>query len=158
VSTPDDPDNGTPPSGDEPQGAELPAVPASGGTAPVLPPEALTALVESIVRAGILVQSTEVEGDIRPMARKMDPIDLSTYILASRYRTINAVLVLLALAVCVGALALGSHSNTIPIISLTSACTVAVTFGVSAAKRRRERRHAPKPGDATKHENDRSGQ
>jgi hypothetical protein len=186
VSMSDDPDKCKLPSSDESQGAELeirkpdtpptatdavepevaadghpdiatPASPTQDGSAPVLPAEALTVLLESIVPGGILVRNAEVERDVKPMARNMDPIDLGIYILASRYRTINAVLVLLAVAVCVAALAFGSHNNPISIISLTSAGTVAVTLGVSAVKKRHERRQDSKPDeDAAKHKNDSS--
>jgi hypothetical protein len=85
-------------------------------------------------------------GGIGPRARKMDPIDLYTFILDSRYRTVNAVMILLAsavLAVVIAAavLVMGARMNPVSTVGFTGAGTVIVsvlTVGRSVRKRRQE--------------------
>ena len=82
---------------------------------------------------------------VEPRSREMDGIDLSTYVLSSRYVTLNFVMILLASAVLVAAIAfgfliVGSHANPGFVVTLTSAGTVAVTGAARAAKKRRQAR------------------
>jgi len=165
-----DPDSCTTPSSDEPQSARLEvrkpdiAPDAAADNPPSQAADGLSAEAAALLKslmAEVSARSADNAGhqDVNPESRKMDPIDLATYIVASRYRSFNVVLILLAIAVCVAALAFGSHVNPISTISLTSAGTAAIVFGKSAAKKRQERRQDSASGaDTTKHENGNSGQ
>jgi hypothetical protein len=125
-----------------------------------VPAELLEAILKSLA-AQAFAQNANNQGhsDVEPKPREMDVIDLGTFVVASRYRTLNVVMILLAVAVCVAAWALGSHSNLVFTVSITSASTAAVALGVSAAKQRRAR-HKDSKADTndTKHgpENDNS--
>lgn len=122
---------------------------AHGGPVPGLPVEVVEALASwaSWAAAEALAENAQRDDhDIEPRPRKMDPIDLSAYIVASRYRTFNLVMILLASAACVAAVAFGfliiySHANPGFTIGLTSAGTVAITVAAATrtVKRRREK-------------------
>lgn len=83
---------------------------------------------------------------VAPRARKMDPIDLSTFIVDSRYRTLNVVMILLASAVLVAIVAAAilvavSRMNPESTVGLTGAGTVifsVLALRRSARKRRQE--------------------
>lgn len=102
-----------------------------------LPSAALAEIRESPAAATALVRA---DHERQPKTGTMNGFDLWAYILDSRHRTINVVLILLALAVCIAAAAFGSHNNPVFTISLTSASTVATVLGLSAARNRKKRR------------------
>ncbi len=100
---------------------------------------------------------TEYPADIEPRARPMNSIDLTAYILASRERTVNCVMILLASAVLVTAVAVAVQlvsSRLSPefIVGLTSAGTVvvAVLAGKRSAKKRRAADKRSRPADSKK--------
>lgn len=78
---------------------------------------------------------------VEPRARQMNTLDFGTFVLSSRYATVNLVMILLASAAIVAAfaiLAIYSHLTLGFTVGLTSAGTVAVTAIMRnrAAKRR----------------------
>lgn len=86
---------------------------------------------------------------VRPQARQMNGIDFGTYVVSSRYVTVNLVMILVASAVLVAALTLGflivdSHATLGFTVGLTSAGTVlvtAITRRWAAGKRRKGEHH-----------------
>lgn len=101
--------------------------------------------------------ATEDHADIEPRARQMNSIDLTAYILESRDRTVNCVMVLLASAVLLTAIAVAVQlvsSRLSPgfIVGLTSAGTVvvAVLAAKRSTKKRREADKRSRPADSKK--------
>jgi hypothetical protein len=108
---------------------------------------------EALRRRGPTKRQAKGRG-IQPRARHLDWFDFGTYILSSRYATLNLVMILLASAAVVAAFALGilvidSRTNPGFTVGLTSAATVAVTTiaGARTIKRRNQRRSGLKPNE-----------
>lgn len=101
--------------------------------------------------------ATEDPADIEPRVRQMNSIGLTAYILESRDRTVNLVMILLASAVLMSAIVVAiqtvsSRLNPVFIVGLTSAGTVvvAVLAGKRSAKKRREADKRSRPTDGKK--------
>jgi hypothetical protein len=131
-----------------PQIAPFPARPVEAA--------ALAAALASLASDALGGRNVEREDyrHVEPRARQMNGIDFSTFVVASRYHTVNLVMILLASAILVAAFALGiffidSYTNPGFTVGLTSAGTVAVS--VAAARRRLQaRRESQADGGSAK--------
>lgn len=152
MSTPRDPVGKTKSSGNKPQGTDPELEkPDIGGRGPTEAFRGHAADGPSPNHEGHRDDELKALYGIDPMAY------LVAYILSSRERTLNAVLILLATGVCI---AFVSRSISGIIIGLTSVGTVVVVFTAGAVKVRRKRRENTEAGSGdTRHTsgNDRSG-
>jgi len=178
VLTPSDSDEASPVPAEDPQGSgsevARPLVPAPSDPADNAPRPGAYDLQgadtkpvfvdapEVRIPSGVTLDAREDERrpgrlNLEPQARKMDTIDFSTFVVSSRYVTLNLVMILLASAVLVAAFSLGilaidSHARPGFTVGITSATTVLVTVaaGSRAVKRRHGRRKTQRGGRSKK--------